>query len=64
MARCWWKEADGTQCEAEGTITDPETPPGLFTQGDPVHCAEHHRKLMKRRDENEASWARMMSGRR
>lgn len=64
MAECWWVEHDGTKCTKEGTIKDPEVPPGLFTKGDPVHCPEHHKALMRRRDANEDSWARMAGYRR
>lgn len=58
------------KCELKGTITDTETPAMFMNPEDPtgpkvqpVHCETHHRRLMQRRDENEASWDRMMSRR-
>jgi hypothetical protein len=64
--RCW-----STGCEAEATHPDLETPAIFVNPEDhdgpkvrPAHCAKHHAELMRRRDDNEASWNRMMGGNR
>jgi hypothetical protein len=51
-------------------VADPETPAVFVNPEDPdgptvrpVHCPTHHRLLMARRDENEASFDRIV-GRR
>lgn len=52
-------------CDEPGTIPDPETPAVFINPEDPngpkvrpVHCSVHHAQMMRRRDENEASWNR------
>ena len=53
------------RCAEPGTIPDPEVgavfvnpedPSGPKVQ--PVHCRKHHDRLMRTREENEASWRR------
>lgn len=58
------------KCEAEGTLPDPETP-AMFVNPEnpdgpkvrPVHCSAHHARVMRVRDENEASYWRAFGGR-
>ena len=54
-------------CDREGTQVDPETPALFVNKEDPtgpkvqpIHCDEHHRRLMDARFENEMSWHRTM----
>lgn len=54
-------------CENEGTMVDPESP-AIFINPEnpsgakvvPVKCPEHYAEMMRRRDENEASFDRML----
>lgn len=53
------------KCDKPGTHPDYETPAIFVNPEDPtgptvrpVHCAEHHARLIAVRDENEASWRR------
>lgn len=50
-------------CDKPAWRLDPEVPPGVFVE-DPWLCRECYAKIMRQRDENEASWNRMMRGSR
>ena len=67
MTRCFGR-TNGQPCPEPGTRTDPESRPVFVNPDDPdgptispVLCPAHYAEIMRRRDDNEASWRRMMA---